>query len=457
MLEGRDLRKVYAADRALVEAVGGVSLCLEAGEFLAVCGRSGSGKSTLLAMLGGLCRPSGGTVHVAGTDVWALPARRLAEFRGRRVGFVFQLAGLLPTLRAVDNVALPALLAGAADLGATHARAAGLLAEVGLAGRLGAYPGELSGGEQRRVAVARALINDPPLLLADEPTGDLDDRTEADVLRVLLAHGRAPGKALVVVTHSPVVAGRADRVLHLRDGRVAEVEVPAPASAAELPPPAPADPIRTAPAPEPLGAGFGRFAAGFGAWAAGVGLVVGGLNYGAALYQRRQVREQTTARQELREAALFQLRAAPDDIAYGPDGSYRLTLSLQNVEPENDLFVLAPAVRCYVQVGRGWDEVPLQSADAQDGRVVPLAGKHTFAYAFTPGGKPFEELLPGYMHVRFACSTIVSRRAAAGSDLTERADDFYVYLKPHGADDGAILRKTKFPGKPPTWIIMPPH
>jgi putative ABC transport system ATP-binding protein/macrolide transport system ATP-binding/permease protein/lipoprotein-releasing system ATP-binding protein len=458
MLDGGDLRKVYATGRGPIEAVAGVSLRLEAGQFLAVCGRSGSGKSTLLAMLGGLCRPSAGTVLVAGTDLWALPARRLAEFRGRQVGFVFQFAGLLPTLRAVDNVALPALVAGATDLTATYTRAARLLAEVGLADRLGAYPGDLSGGEQRRVALARALVNDPPLVLADEPTADLDEETEAEILRVLLAHGRGRGKALVIITHSPAVAKRADRVLHLCQGRVADVEVPSAAAVTELASPVKlVEPAPAAPAPEPLGAGFGRFLAGFAAWAAGVGLAVGGLNYGTALYQRRQVQQQKTARQELHEAALFQLRATPEDIAFGPDGSYRLTLALQNVEPEKDLFVLAPAVRGYVQVGRGWDEVPLRSADAQEGRVMRLAGKHTFAYEFTPGGKAFEELLPGYMHVRFACNTIVSRRAEPGGDLTERADDFYVYLKPHGADDAAILRKTKFPGKPPTWIIMPPH
>src|SRR5262249_33628724 len=152
--------------------------------------------------------------------------------------------------------------------------------------------------------------------------------------------------------------------------------------------------------------GFGRFVAGFAAWAAGVGLVVGGLNYGSALYQRRQVRAVKTARQELHDAALFQLRADPEDIAFGPDGSYRLTVGLRNVEPDKPLFVLAPAVRAYVQEGRSWDEVPLRSADGQDGRVVQVAGKHAFMYEFTPGSKQFEELLPGYMHVRFTCNTI---------------------------------------------------
>lgn len=453
MLVGHDLRKSYAT----VEAVAGVNLHVDAGEVLAICGRSGSGKSTLLAILAALCSPSAGTIRIEDVDPWSLPRDRLAEFRGQRVGFVYQFAGLLPTLRAVDNVALPALVAGR-DLTAITARAAELLAEVGLAKRLSAYPTELSGGERRRVALARALINDPPLLLADEPTGDLDEQTEAEILRVLLAHSRQPGRAAIIVTHSAALAARADRVLYMQAGRIVDERTPT--AAITLPPAVNLEPVSASVAesptpPAPLGSGFGRFVVAFAVWFAGVGLTVLALNAGAALYQGRLVREQKSVRQELQDAALFQLRAAPADLAYEPTGACRLTLSLKNSEPEKDLFVLTPAVRAFVQVGRNWEEVPLRSADSLDGRVTKLTGEHKFRYDFEPAGKAFTPLLPGYMHVRFSCQTVVSRTSPG--DPTERADDFYVYLKPFGADDEAILKTTKFPGRPPTWIAMPPH
>src|SRR5262249_32449005 len=150
--------------------------------FLAVLGRSGSGKSTLLGMLGGLSRPTRGKILLNGVDLWSLSDNARAEFRRRSIGFVFQFASLLPTLRAIDNVALPALIGKARPADAAYARAESLLTRIGLGDRLDAYPGELSGGEQRRVALARALINAPPLLLADEPTADLDEETEADIL-----------------------------------------------------------------------------------------------------------------------------------------------------------------------------------------------------------------------------------------------------------------------------------
>ena len=167
------------------DAVRGVSLALGVGEFVAVVGRSGSGKSTLLAMLGGLCRPTSGTLALDGVDLWSLSQRERAAFRNRDVGLVFQFAGLLPTLRVIDNVALPALMRGVTADEDAYRRATELLVRVGLGHRADAYPSELSGGEQRRAALARAIVNAPPIVLADEPTSDLDEETEAEILDAL--------------------------------------------------------------------------------------------------------------------------------------------------------------------------------------------------------------------------------------------------------------------------------
>lgn len=471
MLQARDLCKTYSTGPRPVEAVAGLSLDVAAGEFLAVCGRSGSGKSTLLGMVGGICRPTSGAVRLNGADVWSLAADRLSDFRNRHVGFVFQFASLLPTLRAIDNVALPALIAGRESLEAVYRRAEALLRRVNLADRLEAYPGELSGGQQRRVALARALINQPPLILADEPTADLDDESEAEIFHLLLALHRVGGVTLLVVTHNPDLARAADRVLHLHNGRVLSVAAPecGPQARVDTRPPAsgsdePPEPARDgAEAETPrnlggLGAGFSGFLKGLAAWAAVVILAALVLNYGTALYQQSRVAEKNEARQQLQDVALYRMRAEVDDLAQGLDRGYVLTIFVQNLEPEQDLFVMAPEVRAFVQVGLQWQEIPLRPADDQEGRVVRMtAEKHRFRFRFTPDVKPFEEILPGYMHVRFSNVMLISRRAAPKGDLIERTDDYYVYLKPPDADDTAILRKTKFPGKPPLWIPMPPH
>src|SRR5271166_2887246 len=215
MLEARNLRKTYVTESGQVEAVRDISLGLEAGQFLAVVGRSGSGKSTFLAMLGGLCRPTSGTVLLNGVDLWTRSEAERAAFRNREVGLVFQFASLLPTLRVVDNVALPALIGSTGEDHAAYRRAMELLARVGLSDRADAYPSELSGGEQRRAALARAIVNAPPILLADEPTSDLDESNEEEVLELVQEIHRRDGVALVVVTHDPKIARRADRVLEI--------------------------------------------------------------------------------------------------------------------------------------------------------------------------------------------------------------------------------------------------
>jgi putative ABC transport system ATP-binding protein len=195
-----------------------VSLDVAAGEAVAVAGPSGSGKSTLLGLVAGLDTPSSGTIVVAGVEVTRLGENALARFRRETLGYVFQSYHLIPTLTAAENVAVPLDLAGAA---AASARARELLAGMGLAERAHHYPAQLSGGEQQRVALARAMALDPPLLLADEPTGNLDSATGAVIVDRLFALNRERGTTLVLVTHDTALAERADRVVSLRDGRIA--------------------------------------------------------------------------------------------------------------------------------------------------------------------------------------------------------------------------------------------
>ncbi len=218
MLACRQLSKTYRTERGDVDAVVELDLEVEAGCYAAIIGRSGSGKSSLMAMIGGLSRPSGGTVTIDGTDIWRLGDDALARFRNGRIGFVFQFASLLPTLRLVDNVALPAMLGGARSSASTYDKASALLARMGLRDRVDAYPSEVSAGEQRRAAIARALINDPVLLLADEPTSDLDEQTEIEIMDELMGVNRELGTTLVLVTHNLALAEQAEQIVHIANG-----------------------------------------------------------------------------------------------------------------------------------------------------------------------------------------------------------------------------------------------
>ena len=217
MLSCRGLRKDYVTERGEVAAVAGIDLEIAAGRYAAIIGRSGSGKSSLMAMIGGLSRPSQGQVTVDGTDIWSLPENALAAFRNKRIGYVFQFASLLPTLRLADNVALPALLGGARST-AIYARAAALLGQMGLGDHLDAYPSEVSAGEQRRAVIARALINEPALILADEPTSDLDEQTEIEIMDELMAVNRERGTTLILVTHNLALAEQAEQIVHIAHG-----------------------------------------------------------------------------------------------------------------------------------------------------------------------------------------------------------------------------------------------
>lgn len=212
------ITKVYRTGSIEVAALRGVDIRIEEGEYVAIMGPSGSGKSTLMHIIGCLDVPSTGHYHLAGDDVSALSEAELAEIRNRRVGFVFQQFNLLPSLPAWRNVELP-LTYGGIPREERKRRALAALARVGLADRVEHKPGELSGGQQQRVAVARALVGDPALILADEPTGNLDSTATADVL-ALFDELHDQGRTIVLITHEAEVAARAQRVVHVRDGQI---------------------------------------------------------------------------------------------------------------------------------------------------------------------------------------------------------------------------------------------
>ena len=221
MIEAQDLRKTYALDSGEleVEALRGVTFAIRAGELVSIMGASGSGKSTLLNILGCLDRPTAGHYRLDGRDVTRLDADRRAELRSASIGFVFQSFNLLPRTTARENVELP-LVYGEVPEEEHRARAEAALAAVGLAGAGDRMPNQLSGGQQQRVAIARALVNEPRLVLADEPTGNLDTVTSLDIMRLLRDLNRTRGLTLVIVTHEPDIAGLTGRVIEMRDGLV---------------------------------------------------------------------------------------------------------------------------------------------------------------------------------------------------------------------------------------------
>ena len=221
MVDVRSASRTFHRGRTPVPVLKDLSLRVERGEFFALMGPSGSGKSTLLNLIAGLDRPTTGEVIVGGSPIHSLSERRLAAWRARNIGFVFQFSNLLGALSAERNVAVPLLLTSFSSRERGR-RVAIALEIVGLADRGKHRPRELSGGEQQRVGIARALVNDPPLLVCDEPTGDLDRATSNEILDLLVALNRDHGKTILMVTHDPVAAERASLVLHLEDGRVAQ-------------------------------------------------------------------------------------------------------------------------------------------------------------------------------------------------------------------------------------------
>ena len=222
VVRATEITKEFRTGKVVVHALRGVSLEIEAGEMVAIVGPSGSGKSTLLGLLGGLDTPTSGRVEVDSLDITDMNESQLADVRSAKIGFVFQTFNLIPTLTALENVALPAQFARSRSKVKPTRRARELLTTVGLGDRLKHRPAELSGGEQQRVALARAMVNQPALILADEPTGNLDSASGDRVLEALEQMRRETGTTLVVVSHDPSVAARADRVLQLHDGQIVQ-------------------------------------------------------------------------------------------------------------------------------------------------------------------------------------------------------------------------------------------
>ena len=217
ILQTKDLRKHYGAGDTLVKALDGVDLSVEAGEFVAVVGTSGSGKSTLLHMLGGLDRPTSGSVIVDGRDIFSLKDEELTIFRRRKIGFVFQAYNLVPVLSVYENIVLPIQLdGGRVDEGYVRQ----VVQTLGLEAKLQSLPSQLSGGQQQRVAIARALSTKPAILLADEPTGNLDSKTSLDVLMLMQVTAKKFAQTMVMITHNEEIAQMAHRIIRIEDGRI---------------------------------------------------------------------------------------------------------------------------------------------------------------------------------------------------------------------------------------------
>lgn len=220
ILQAKDLKKVYGAGNRAVQALDGIDLTVEKGEFVAIVGTSGSGKSTLLHMLGGLDRPTSGTVTVDGQDIFALKDEALTIFRRRKIGFVFQSYNLVPVLNVYENIILPIELDGG-KVNTDFVQQ--IVQTLGLTERLDALPNQLSGGQQQRVAIARALAAPPAIILADEPTGNLDSKTSQDVLSLLKVSSQKFAQTIVMITHNEEIAQLADRIIRIEDGRIVTV------------------------------------------------------------------------------------------------------------------------------------------------------------------------------------------------------------------------------------------
>ncbi len=223
LLEVKGVKKSYTMGKMLVPALRGVTFGVEEDELVAIFGPSGSGKSTLLNVIGGLDRPDEGAVLVDGVDLYGLGSDEIADTRLKKIGFVFQFFNLLPRLSALKNVELPLTLANVPSKMAEQ-KAAEMLSLVGLKERMNHKPSELSGGEQQRVAIARALINDPEIVLADEPTGNLDTKTGQETVQLMKRLNQEQGKTFIIVTHDPQVAKTADRIIYIKDGVIASIE-----------------------------------------------------------------------------------------------------------------------------------------------------------------------------------------------------------------------------------------
>ena len=470
IIEARHACLTYHTRRGPIAAVDDACLAIAPGECVAILGRSGSGKSTLLALLGGLCAPTAGEVCFAGRPWRSRTRRETSSVRASRIGLLLQDGALLPGLRALDNVLLPAALAGKPRSTLTT-RAEELLELVGLADRWDAYPAELSGGQQRRVALARALAAEPAAILADEPTGDLDALAGAEIAAILARLRTEQSTALVLVTHDPALAAIADRRLWMERGRcttMTDAAMPFIPTAAAFPappeltgvavfepPPADLSPLRPAISAGSLVRSWLPFLGGLAVAAAAVALFDG-------LIAKKQDVVVQTARAERRlaeEMAMQDLRADIDDVVVDADGKATVTAYLQNFRPERPLHVLGPALEVGIQREGRWDDVSIELETpptairtiGSDKTMVPL----TFS---VPEGS-YDELLRGYLHVRIGAAMVVSDRPDGTGDLFERLDAYYIYLRDPLRTEDEIRRTNGWGDKAtvPLWIAMPSH
>lgn len=460
------LTKSYAAAQGkVINAVSEVNFVLEDGGFLAIVGCSGSGKSTLLAMIGGISKPTSGLVTFDEKNLWLQGDNFRADFRNSTIGFVFQFASLLPSLKAIDNVALPALVSGALSEKAAYARARVLLEQVNLADRIDSYPGELSGGEQRRVAIARALINSPQVLLADEPTADLDQETEAEILNLLIEIRLAHKLTMILVTHNRDIAALADRVLTMKSG-VAELGAVIPkiddsqdgfAATKRFDSIYAISAQQVAKEQVRLGVGFERYVGRFVLIVLPLLALIYVVNLGVAGWQQSTINAQLDRQQALEDLAMSDLKAGVKDIRMTADGGYELDLFLRNSKGEKPMYVMIPSARVFVQVGSSWLETALVPLTKPTSSVVQIAGERIFRYRLKPTVAGYAQLVPYYMHVRITNDLLVSPSSLPKGDLIERNDSYYVYLKPHDVSDALIAKELKFAGEPPVYMPMPPH
>ena len=221
MIAIKELWKVYEVGEHRIEAVKGVNLNVRKGEFVSIVGHSGCGKSTLLSILGGLTEPTNGNVAIKDIDIWRLNDTEISGLRNKTIGFIFQFASLIPTLRAIENIVLPVIFGSSVhDRKELYGLAKELLDIFGLSDKINAYPSELSGGQQRRVAIARAFINKPEIIVADEPTGDLDERTEREVMDFFVKTNKKEGIPFLMATHSLNLAMETNRILYMKEGAI---------------------------------------------------------------------------------------------------------------------------------------------------------------------------------------------------------------------------------------------
>jgi len=470
LLEARRASLVYSTPRGSITAVDDVSLTITPGECVAILGRSGSGKSTLLGLLAGLVCPTSGDVLFAGR-AWRDRSRAETNAaRARELGLLLQDGGLLPGLRAIDNVLLPMVLAGVPQSEATR-RAEELLGLVGLRERWDAYPAELSGGQHRRVALARALAAKPSVLLADEPTGDLDALAAREIIAILMRIRDARATAIVVVTHDHALAALADRRVWLEGGRCALVPADTSGHSGEaVPLPAelkPGNAVPFEPPPADLQPVQPTFTIGgvAGSWLpflAGILLcaaVVAFLDELVARQQAAVVQTTHDRRRLAEEMALQDLRADIDEVVVDTDGRAIVTHFLQNYRPERSLHVLGPAFEVGIQRDGRWESLAIVAEGTEDGVRTIGGEKLLLPVRFRlPEGR-YDELMRGYMHVRIGATMVVSDRPDGTGDLFERLDAYYVYVRDPRLSEADVRRANGWGDKAtvPMWIAMPSH